>query len=974
MKNKIIKTTAILFLLSLCANIDAQTVIRENVRIRPEVKAKFNSNNNHYSAGGLGFTVSWKDTVEAWVLVGGNLKSLGRTTEYSDGIPANATGDYAFQIRLNIDTYQSSKVKYFFFSNNIILSYGSVFLQREDCCPAWANIECSFIAANDFFIEFRGGTICNSRMSSNIVPGIDYNYDQTVIPLICSSTPIDIQIKSGGSNVEVFNRYTNEPIIKPFQLYFKDLSDLGVRLLSQYNGNNSDTVWVTVIAGELIRTGKLIVEGAGSFSINESNQNYSTLDLMHGMQRSLNIYAESTNFCEKYLLPNSIAYNVAIVKGINYGILRSINNGSGSSLSNIAHSNGQIIVDYLANGIKPTTVDTIIIRVSTTDINITPLEIQFIIHPQKINVTIEPTILAVGDTANIILKKIIDNDLLEDFSTDQMFEYQFTEGLDYGTFFISDWGSTTNYFVGFPNQIKFVAVNGISDSVVTSKILVKTSSGMATKIVNADLGVPDKSKNYSKVFKAASILEDNEQLWGEGVVKIGNAKTDTFFVKASFDKQYFSAGDTLNINFVRVNKDGTESKFPENTLYEARVDEGCKAGQLYASGKSGFYLDSVSLPIRFIVNDSLVISDSIISVKIGVPSKDINTYKLHQSELGLQIQNVKSANKLMNLTSIQSGCSQNEFHNTLNADAVAKRDDAKVEIVFIGDKTIWPYKTGGNSKTNIKVNVTKGGQPFVGQNVKIGITRIEGTGGHDHVVSPLPIQDCGKVKINGIADNPNVHGITNNNGEVFTEGIISSEFGGEYKIKVSLLSSPNIKNEESFTVKVPGLELLPSNNFYDPIGGTEWHLGPPKNVLDHNHWGVNSLIRAIIQLSSSWYGLFSNVPKLQINDMSLPYGGKFDCFERWKIGHSNHRIGENVDIQSSQMQGERFYDKNRNGWYDQGIDSLFDKNNNGQFDAGQLGVFRNIAFQKNFGTVNYETDPVTKQPHWHLDIKKRGSL
>ncbi len=223
----------------------------------------------------------------------------------------------------------------------------------------------------------------------------------------------------------------------------------------------------------------------------------------------------------------------------------------------------------------------------------------------------------------------------------------------------------------------------------------------------------------------------------------------------------------------------------------------------------------------------------------------------------------------------------------------------------------------------------------------------------------------GTIKIGSSRKNPRTV-VTDSNGEYTTEEILASEFGGEYIIEAALVSKPSLKDTVHIFVRVPGLELLPTNNnIYNKIGGTEKHYGPPRTGEDHNHWGTRALDIAIVNLSLSWYNKFSNVPRLQINDMSLPFGGLFDYDTAWQTPHNTHRTGDCVDIQSKFMFGERFYDANRNGWYDKGVDILNDNNHNGQFDGGQLILFKQQTIHQ-FTTVKLELPPVTKNEHWHL--------
>jgi hypothetical protein len=180
---------------------------------------------------------------------------------------------------------------------------------------------------------------------------------------------------------------------------------------------------------------------------------------------------------------------------------------------------------------------------------------------------------------------------------------------------------------------------------------------------------------------------------------------------------------------------------------------------------------------------------------------------------------------------------------------------------------------------------------------KITINRIERSGGHDHPNSP-DLNLWGRITVQGNKGNP-VTAITNQNGEINTDEILASEFGGEYFVEAFLESNPSVKDEANLTVRVSDLQLLPVSTYYDKIGGTDNHYGPPSRPNeDHNHWAQQNVNENIKQTAILWFNNFPKEAKLNINDISLPYGGKFDVNGKWKGDHSEHRTGEDIDIRT----------------------------------------------------------------------------
>lgn len=84
------------------------------------------------------------------------------------------------------------------------------------------------------------------------------------------------------------------------------------------------------------------------------------------------------------------------------------------------------------------------------------------------------------------------------------------------------------------------------------------------------------------------------------------------------------------------------------------------------------------------------------------------------------------------------------------------------------------------------------------------------------------------------------------------------------------------------------LQSLGAGSNYDLIGATPYHAS--------NHFGtpyVNSAMEAI----ANEYAASPNGHRIDINDISLVYGGVFDIAGTWsETNHQTHRMGLNVDV------------------------------------------------------------------------------
>ncbi|MBP7796129.1 MAG: hypothetical protein KA059_05065 [Elusimicrobiales bacterium] len=89
-------------------------------------------------------------------------------------------------------------------------------------------------------------------------------------------------------------------------------------------------------------------------------------------------------------------------------------------------------------------------------------------------------------------------------------------------------------------------------------------------------------------------------------------------------------------------------------------------------------------------------------------------------------------------------------------------------------------------------------------------------------------------------------------------------------------------------VLVPGLEVLTAGSGYNLVGETDSH--------PYNHYGTKLLIDTLISIANEYKSNFPEAEPLNINDMSLIWGGLFDVNNNWKPPHNLHRCGNQADI------------------------------------------------------------------------------
>jgi hypothetical protein len=164
-------------------------------------------------------------------------------------------------------------------------------------------------------------------------------------------------------------------------------------------------------------------------------------------------------------------------------------------------------------------------------------------------------------------------------------------------------------------------------------------------------------------------------------------------------------------------------------------------------------------------------------------------------------------------------------------------------------------------------------------------------------------------------------------------------------------------------VWIQGLSLLPESGDYIKIGGTDTHHGPPPYPDDdNNHHGTAGTIASLQQIASEYLAC-NQCPappqQLQINDISLYFGGVFDISmpPNWAPPHTYHRLGLDVDIRTKggavPDNGEPFTDQNRNGFYDPG-EPFTDRDGNGVYTWGNRDYLRQIILRNGAMDVRLE--------------------
>ena len=90
------------------------------------------------------------------------------------------------------------------------------------------------------------------------------------------------------------------------------------------------------------------------------------------------------------------------------------------------------------------------------------------------------------------------------------------------------------------------------------------------------------------------------------------------------------------------------------------------------------------------------------------------------------------------------------------------------------------------------------------------------------------------------------------------------------------------------------MQLFAGTN-YTLTGEKPWHPAA------FNHYGIPLAVSSVPQICNAYIAMYPGATKPEINDMSLPYGGKFDVDHDWSTSNANHgehRVGRNVDFET----------------------------------------------------------------------------
>ncbi|MEJ2637547.1 MAG: hypothetical protein P8184_19950 [Calditrichia bacterium] len=652
--------------------------------------------------------------------------------------------------------------------------------------------------------------------------------------------------------------------------------------------------------------------------------------------------------------------------------------------------------------------------------------------PWPMQVQLSPSVVAPGDTADIILRRRNADGSLEAFPDSVNFDVQVMENWDYGTIYSHEIGDTADFFYGIPGGFRFIARDSIDVDSVFVPIMVNTSGG----IIAGSAQRPGAGTDIRLARKHKGNIEKNNTMWPQNTKENRQPPQDrrssssAELITPDEQVSFSSAGLQLNqdvspedfaygIGEVLITQkedslDHFEIKIIPDTLAEKDTLAFAETAKLIIQAKDA---DSNNVQLQ---------SDKLLRFKIEI-NEDFGTFinaagdTLRTTPVVLSDIRYGDANGgLIKFAAVKENPDsvvkclikvtlQEDITKKGEREAIVLEQTLRIEMQapLEVEPIITAQRYDSNSRAYLgaittenrkefRVRITRGGNILGGHKFKLSTNYMDSTGGHDHTTPRRPNE----------ADNANsaerlkrqnygcfysyrsgpIFSIDSIRSNIIEETVrnavsrfeyISSIWGDSMIIFLESMNNRLLRKDSIKIMEtIPGLQLLPDDVYYQKIGGRVEHHGPPGYEDDHNHYGIRQTIDAMQNIAENFHIQFPQQQILIINDMSLPYGGKFDVLGQWAGSHVNHRTGRNVDVRSWAMQGDRYLDANSNGVYDPnptdnpGERLLIDENANGIYEGGMAEDFRDIC-ENNGATGVLLENPANHNgstEHWHISF------
>lgn len=217
------------------------------------------------------------------------------------------------------------------------------------------------------------------------------------------------------------------------------------------------------------------------------------------------------------------------------------------------------------------------------------------------------------------------------------------------------------------------------------------------------------------------------------------------------------------------------------------------------------------------------------------------------------------------------------------------------------------------------VDNCSGGVTIPNADVTLDYTAVPYSGGHNHHDKTRPNGIFNLAAVNYTSEPNGITPLRVNTGSTGTAIVkyTAPQVAGQTKVTMTCTlpdGSTCESRDATVDIGVSGLSQLPLSTQYDLVGAEPFlfHL--------ENHYGTPALNQALIKLAEAYITRYPG-NKLKYNDMSLPQGGLFDCFESpgcasaggtpWSPPHKGHRLGMDADLSFKTFDGLELLERKR---------------------------------------------------------------
>lgn len=332
---------------------------------------------------------------------------------------------------------------------------------------------------NDFYVNFAQ-SICGDNMVP-IPVAQPFCKPNSLLTQVITKTPLTVSISEGGADLVLCDAT---------HIWGKSLTiDSGggnwlqLKLNSPYYGPAYNAL-ITYEWNGIVHTQEVPVNPSSkAYTLSlllpdDYYQDALSQHMVHGMVKEFTLQSNRVDECSFPVPESAVKYNVSIAEGSRFGRVKDIKSGrTGTNLQGLNHTEGFLFLQFIADGEIPETEERVVIRVSSDDPDISPLDIEYYIHPNDIKVAFSPPSIKQNDTSDVVLKYKDTDGSWKDFPEYNSFTFSLQRGREYGNLaykYRNQWwmGELKNLDGSLP--VKFTPVENMPVPSAETEMLVST--------------------------------------------------------------------------------------------------------------------------------------------------------------------------------------------------------------------------------------------------------------------------------------------------------------------------------------------------------------------------------------------------------------------------------------------------------------------------------------------------------------------